>query len=77
MWYSDYVTGLTTEESEFNILQGKEIFLLPTMTRLALGPTQSLTQVVLGALSLAVKWPQRMNHSPSPPFPTEVKNPWS
>jgi hypothetical protein len=77
MWYSDYVTGLTTEESDFNFVRRKGIFLLLTMMRLTLGLTQSLTQVVLGALSPAVKWPQGMHHDHSPPFPTEVKNPWS
>lgn len=77
MWYSDYVIGLTTEESKFNFLQGKGIFLLPTIMRLDLGLNQSLTQLVLGAPSPAVKWPQGTHHGHSPPLPTEVRNPWS
>jgi hypothetical protein len=56
--------------------QGLGIFLLTTVSRTALGPTQSPIQWVTGALSLGVKRPGReADHSP--PSSAEVKNAWS
>jgi hypothetical protein len=46
-----------TEDAEFNYLLRKSILIFPTIIRLALGPTQSTTQLVLGGLFPAVKWP--------------------
>jgi hypothetical protein len=52
------------------------IFLFTTVSRKAVGPTQSLIQWVPGALSLGVKRPGReADHSP--PSGAEVKNAWS
>jgi hypothetical protein len=42
----------TAEESGFNSWQGQEIFMLSTMSRLVLGPTQPYIQWVWGFLSL-------------------------
>jgi hypothetical protein len=51
----------------------REIFLFSTVSRLALGSTQSPIQWVLGAVSLDVKWPGReADHSL--PFSAEVMN---
>jgi hypothetical protein len=56
--------------------QGLGIFLFDTVSRPALGPTQSSIQWVPGELSLGVKRPEReADHSP--PSNAEVKNAWS
>jgi hypothetical protein len=52
------------------------IFLFTTVSRQALGPTQSPIQWVPGALSLLVKRPVRETGH-SPPSSAEVKNAWS
>jgi len=56
--------------------RGLGTFLLTTVSRPVLGPTQHLIQCVPGALSLGVKLPWRVaDHSP--PSSAEVKNFWS
>jgi hypothetical protein len=50
-----------------------KIFLLSIATRPALGPSQPSIQLVLGVLSLRVKW-QGHEADHSPPSNTEVKN---
>jgi hypothetical protein len=56
----------------FNSQQELGIFLFTTMSRMALGPTQSPIQCVLGALSVGVKRPGReADHSP--PSSAKVK----
>jgi hypothetical protein len=56
----------------FNSWQGLEIFLFTTMSRMALGPTQSPIQWVLGALSMEVKW-QVHEADHSPPSSVDIK----
>jgi hypothetical protein len=51
---------------------GLEIFLFTTVSRTALGPTQSPTQWVKGAFPLGVKRPER-EAGHSPPSSAEVK----
>jgi hypothetical protein len=52
---------------------GGKIFLIPTVSRSALGPTQPPNQWVLGPLSPGVKWPgHETDHSP--PSSAKVKN---
>jgi hypothetical protein len=62
-------------ERRFESRQKLGIFLLTTVSRPALEPTQPLIQWVTGALSLEVKWPGRESDH-SPPFSVEVKNAW-
>jgi hypothetical protein len=50
-----------------------KIFLPSTSSRLVLGPTQTLIQGVLGALSPEINRPGREGEQ-SPPTNTEVKN---
>ena len=63
---------------EFVSWQGKETFLFPKMSRLALGPTQPPTKWKLGfqGSSPGVKW---LGHGVyhSPPCRAEVKNGWN
>jgi hypothetical protein len=59
----------------FNSWWGQGIFLLTTMSRLALGPTYPI-QWLPGALSLVVKQPGRETDH-SPPSNAEVKNAWN
>jgi hypothetical protein len=47
------------KKSVFDSGQKKETFLFSTVSRLALGPTQSLIQWVLGAMYLRTKKPGR------------------
>jgi hypothetical protein len=57
----------------FNSRQGQKFFLFATASRPTLGLTQPLTQWVLWALSLRVKWLEReTNHSS--PSSAEAKN---
>jgi hypothetical protein len=52
-------------------LQGRDFFLVPSLCRLILEPTQSPLQLVPG-----LKWPEReADHSP--PCSAEIKNAWS
>jgi hypothetical protein len=53
--------------------QGQEIFLYPTLSRLALVHTQLPIQLVMGALSPGVKWPSHETYD-SPPSSAKVKN---
>jgi hypothetical protein len=55
----------------FDFWQGLGIFLFITMSRMALGPTQSPIQWVLGVKQLGCE----VDHSP--PSSAEVKNAWS
>jgi hypothetical protein len=60
----------------FDFRLGLGIFLLTTVSRTALGPTQPLIQWVSGALSLGVMQPGcEADHSPL--SSAEVKNVWS
>jgi hypothetical protein len=59
----------------FESRQELGIFLFTTVSRLALGPTQPIYWEP-GALSLAVKRPERESDH-SPPSSAEVKNAWS
>jgi hypothetical protein len=60
----------------FESRQGIGIFLLTTVSRPALGPTQSPIHWVPGALSLGIKRPGcEADHSP--PSSAELKNSWS
>jgi hypothetical protein len=56
----------------FDFRRGLGIFLFPTASRTALGPTQPPVQLVPGVLSLGVKRPERESDH-SPPSSTEVK----
>jgi hypothetical protein len=59
--------GWTAEEMGLNSQQEQEIFLFFTPARLALGPTHSPIQWVLGAILLGVKWQgHEADHSPPP-----------
>jgi hypothetical protein len=60
----------------FESQQGAGNFSLHRQDRLALGPTQLPIQLVPGALSLGVKWPE-LEADHSPPSIAEVKNMWS
>jgi len=67
--------GYGLDDQSFESRQGLGIFLLTTVCRPALGPTQPPIQWVPGALSLGVKRPRReADHSPSS---AEVKNAWN
>jgi hypothetical protein len=69
-------TRLRAGRPGFDSQQDLEIFLFPTVSRTALGPTQPPVPWVPGALSLGVKRPGReANHSP--PSSAEVKNVWT
>jgi hypothetical protein len=66
------VTGWRIGVLWFDSQRRLRIFLLTTVSRTALGPTQPPIQRVAGALSLGVKLPGReADHSP--PFSAEVK----
>jgi hypothetical protein len=57
----------------FDSRQQKEIFLVSTLSRPALGPIQPLTQCISGVLSPGIKRPEReADHSP--PSSAAVKN---
>jgi len=56
----------------FDSRRGLGIFLFTTASRTTLGPTEPLTQWVLGTLSIGVKWPGREADN-SPPSSAEVK----
>jgi hypothetical protein len=71
-----WATGWTIGVLGFDSRRGLGIFLLTTVSRMALGPNQPPIQGVPGALSLGVKRPVReADHSP--PSSAEVKNAWS
>jgi hypothetical protein len=71
-----WATGWTIGVLGFDSPRRLGIFLFPSASRTALGPTQPPIQWVPGALSLRVKWPGReADHSP--PSNAEVKNAWS
>jgi hypothetical protein len=67
--------GYGLDDQSFESRQGLGIFLLTTVCRPALGPTQPPIQWVPGALSLGVKRP-RGEADHSSPSSTEVKNAW-
>jgi hypothetical protein len=70
------VLGYGLDDQGFESRQGLGIFLFTTVSRLALGPTQTPNQWLPGALSLGVKLPGReADHSP--PSTAEIKNSWS
>jgi hypothetical protein len=70
MWISSRGDGL--DDRVFECWQGLGIFLFPTASGPALGPTQPPMQWVLGALSVGLKRPVReADHSP--PCSAEVK----
>jgi hypothetical protein len=65
-------TGYGLDGQGSNPGKGK-IFLFPTTSRLALGPTQSPIQWVMGTISPGIKRPgHETNHSP--PSSAKVKN---
>jgi hypothetical protein len=69
-------TGWTIRVLGFDSRRELGIFLVTTVSRPALGPTQPPIQWVPGTLSLGVKRPAReADHSPPPS--AEVKNVWS
>jgi hypothetical protein len=50
----------------FDSLQGQEIFLYPTVSRPALGPTEPLIKWVSGVISPGAKWSRhKAGHSPT------------
>jgi hypothetical protein len=67
-------TGWTTGRPEFDPRQGQEIFPLASVSRPALGPTQSPVQWVPGVLSPGVKARPGRNADHSPPSSAEVEN---
>jgi hypothetical protein len=68
--------GYGLDDRGFESREGLGIFLFTTAFRPAPGPTQPPIQWALGALSLAVKRPEReADHSP--PSSAEVNNAWS
>jgi hypothetical protein len=72
----DIALGYGLEDRGFESRQPLGIFLLTTVSRPALAPTQPPIQWVPGALSLGIKWSGReADHSP--PSNAEVKNAWS
>jgi len=69
------MVGYGLDDWGFESQQQLGIFLFTTVSRLALGSTQSSVQWVPGALSLGVK---RLGHEADqpPPSSAEVKNAW-
>jgi hypothetical protein len=64
--------GYRLDDWWFKSWQKMGIFLFTTVSRLVLGPTQPPVQLVPGALSLGVKWPEcEADHSP--PSSAKVK----
>jgi hypothetical protein len=71
-WATGWIIGVLGFDSRW----GLGIILFTTVSRKALEPTHSPIEVVPGALSLGVKWPEReADHSP--PYSADVKNAWS
>jgi hypothetical protein len=69
-------TGIVDSDTVLDSRRGLGIFLFTTVSRTALGPTQSSIRWVPGPLSLGVKRSGReADHSP--PSSAEVKNAWS
>jgi hypothetical protein len=62
-WVGYYATGRTSEESGFDSRQRQQIYLVFTVFRLVLGPTQPLVYWGKMALSAGAKGPERgCNH---------------
>jgi hypothetical protein len=64
---------MSCHELRVRFLSGQEIFVLSTVSRLALGPILPPIQWVPGAHSLGAKW-QGHQAGHSPPSDTEVEN---
>jgi len=72
------VTELWAGRLGFGSQQGLGYFLLTTLSRPSLGPTQPPVQWVLGALSPGVKWQGcEVEVDYSSPSSAEVKTAWS
>jgi hypothetical protein len=72
---SNIVLGYGPDDQEFKSWKGLGIFLLTTVSRLTLGPTQLSIQWVPRDLSLAEKW-LGCEADHSPPSSAKVKNTW-
>lgn len=73
----DYLAGIVTglHAAQFGFdSQNCKMFLSPTVSRLALGPSQSPLQWILGVISLRVKSGWGHEADRSLPSSTEVKN---
>jgi hypothetical protein len=69
-----WITGWTTGRSGFDPRQGQRTFPVASVSRPALGPTQSPVQWVQGVLSPGVKARPGRDADHSPPSSAEIEN---